>query len=349
MMTVYVLGAGASRFAGYPLGPKLWSFVRDWSASREVMATERRKQVLGYMDDVLRRFPPRGQDGPNLEELFTLLDLSLLIPDALEQGDLDWRIARKQISGMITDAFLYYQWDLQNTLYAGNAAVDQIAVDRRRVLEGWATRVRPGDVIISFNWDLLTETALSKADKWSYRDGYGFECNDGGGAPSSPVQLLKLHGSVNWVQDNEYVAEPAVVYKAEFFGTTRGGQETFLAETGSDQGRKLIIPTYLKRVSSNALLARLWTKAGDALRQADQVIVIGYRLHRADTAAHQLFTTALLANGGHPRVEVVSPGGPGDDNWDELCKVVGYDRPGRTRKPFEGWIPDSPTAFTDWR
>jgi hypothetical protein len=63
----------------------------------------------------------------------------------------------------------------------------------------------------------------------------------------------------------------------------------------------------LKRVSSNALLARLWTKAADALRLADDVIVIGYRLHQTDTAAQQLFTTSLLGNtpptrrGGDPR------------------------------------------------
>jgi hypothetical protein len=194
-------------------------------------------------------------------------------------------------------------------------------------------------MIISFNWDLLHDAALWRAAKWSNSDGYGFTCRDGGSAPSSPVQLLKLHGSVNWVQDNKDDAEPDVVYKAEFFPGVLGEPEDFSKETGQrDQGRKLIIPTYLKRISSNALLARLWTQAGDALRRADEVIVIGYRLHPADAAAHQLFATSLLANTRRPRVEVVSPGGPADDNWDNLCEVAGYDRQVRTRKPFEAWV-----------
>jgi hypothetical protein len=198
--------------------------------------------------------------------------------------------------------------------------------------------------VISFNWDLLHETALWKAKKWHYSDGYGFTCRDGSQAPPcSPVQLLKLHGSVNWMQHDNNDAEPKVLYKEHLFRGASDGSDVCPYEAGRwDQACKLIIPTYLKTITANALLAGLWVKAGDALRGADEIVVIGYRLHKADEAAHQLFASSLLGNASRPHVEVVSPGPARDDNWDGLCETAGYPRPGRTQKPFEAWAIEVP-------
>jgi hypothetical protein len=140
MASVYVLGAGASCFAGYPLGPELWSSIRDRWSSKEVMATERRREVLHDMERVLQVFPPKAYDEPNLEELFTLLDLSLLIPDAFQLKNLDWKVARLNISGIIVDAFTYYQWDLQSLVYSGKRPVEEVTVnpkDVAQVLKAW--------------------------------------------------------------------------------------------------------------------------------------------------------------------------------------------------------------------
>jgi hypothetical protein len=341
MPRVYILGAGASCFAGYPLAPKLWSFTRDRS-SGDVIAKQRRQDVVAAMERIIERFPPAVYDEPNLEELFTILDLSILIPNVFELRHIDWKVTRLKVAGMIVEAFVNYQWDLQGLVYAGKPPVEEVGVDprhARRVLDAWALRVRPGDVIISFNWDLLHEVALWRAVRWSYRDGYGFICRDGLSAPQSAVTVLKLHGSVNWTQDEHDDADPEVVHKQDFFPGALDGPDAYRKEGGQwDQGRKLIIPTYLKTVSQNAILARLWAKAGDALTHADEVIVIGYRLHNADGAAHQLFTSSLLANPARPQVEVVSPGGRSDDNWDDLCAIIGYPPPKRTRKPFESWV-----------
>jgi hypothetical protein len=53
-----------------------------------------------------------------------------------------------------------------------------------------------GDVVLTFNYDVLLERELRQARKWEIGDGYGFEvCT---GLPASPVMLLKLHGSTTW-------------------------------------------------------------------------------------------------------------------------------------------------------
>ena len=87
MGRVFILGAGASRFAGYPLNLGLWKFIRDLSGGH-VMAENRRKEVVAAIEKVLMVVPPAGHDSPNLEELFTLLDLADLgtAPLALPGG-----------------------------------------------------------------------------------------------------------------------------------------------------------------------------------------------------------------------------------------------------------------------
>lgn len=91
MSTVYILGAGASAFAGYPLAGQLWPFIRNHSGG-EVMAEERRGDVISEMERLLRiRAPERHNNQPDLEALFTLLDLSLMLPGEVSIAPGDWR------------------------------------------------------------------------------------------------------------------------------------------------------------------------------------------------------------------------------------------------------------------
>jgi len=291
------------------------------------------------MDAILERFPAKDPLHPNLEELFTLLDLSLLAPDTLKQVDkARWKQTRGNITGMIVAAFLNYQWDLGQVL-AGHRPVHEVDADRsdvERVIDAWGVCIKPGDDIISFNWDLLHEVALWRSGKWSFLDGYGFTCRNAGTDRCSQVQLYKLHGSVNWVQDEADDPEPNIVDRQEFFSDVSESTENFLKEAGQrDQGRKLIIPTYLKAVSANTNLVKLWNKAAAALQAAKEIVVIGYRLHPADSLAHHLFVSSLLANPNHPVVKIVSRAA--DDEWDTVCMAAGL-RTKRIRERFEEWV-----------
>lgn len=50
---VFILGAGASHFAGYPLGLDLWAFIRDVGTT-ERMARERAETVMDAIDEFFR-------------------------------------------------------------------------------------------------------------------------------------------------------------------------------------------------------------------------------------------------------------------------------------------------------
>jgi len=57
--------------------------------------------------------------------------------------------------------------------------------------------VQPGDTVITFNNDVSLDAKLCEVGKWKIGDGYGFDVE---GLPShSPVKVLKVHGSINWL------------------------------------------------------------------------------------------------------------------------------------------------------
>jgi hypothetical protein len=345
------------------LGTGLWEFIiqHDLGDGRSIQTAATLQEEMGR---VFARFP-KADPEHHLEELFTLLDLAELMPTYFpERGPLEWKHVKLDVIAAITGAFLAYQQDLDSHLYepwkkTGALAVD-CAAERWRndvlravgkpkekilaTLRSWSSRLRTGDVLISFNWDILHEATLWRDKKWHYADGYGFHPREEEPMPredsrcleTSPVKIYKLHGSVNWAQREEADDVPAILHKNKFFPCETFLQEDDQLEVSRDLGRKsLIIPSYLKSPSDRPLLVRVWNQAAAALRNATEVFVIGYSLHHADAPARQLFACSLAENPHRPEIQIVN--GDGNDEWDGLCNSLGY-RTRRVYKTFEEWI-----------
>ncbi len=132
----------------------------------DLAGEERRRPVIEEMTRVLSRFPPEKYDQPDLEWLFTLFDLTTLLPGYLKLLHADWNALRPKVLGTITDAFLSYQHDLDRFLSGAiNPELPLSASEVNQILKAWPGKVEPGDTIISFNWDLLHEATLYKAGK----------------------------------------------------------------------------------------------------------------------------------------------------------------------------------------
>ena len=207
-------------------------------------------------------------------------------------------------------------------------------------MDRWARLLHAGDIIVTFNWDLLHERALWDARKWHFADGYGFNCEDAPADARSDIKILKVHGSVNWAQSDEWDCEPSVEHKADFFpGAMDDHSKTYMKSAGqSNEGKYLVVPSFLKDLSSNRLILKIWNQAQDAIAGADELVVIGYSLHPADAPSRQLFGSALLRNDKISKVFYVRPG-HSVDYWDEFCLSVGkYRKP--IAKTFEEWVQD---------
>ena len=311
------------------------------------MAEQRRCDVIAEMERLLQVRPPERHDEPDIEALFTLLDLSLMMPGEVELAHLDWRQMRPKVIGMITEAFMGFQDDLERLMWDNRVRRSVRGLDRGPLLAtcgSWANRVGPGDTLISFNWDLLHETVLFRRGMWLPSDGYGFRPkNLEEHVESSPVQLLKLHGSVNWAHGSEDDEDIRILHAEHFFPAASkyrsDDHDSYMKEAGTwDLGRKsLVIPTYLKSVATNRTTLAVWRRAAEALSVATDVVVIGYRLHTADTLATYLIASSLASNPGSPAVTIVSPAARGQDNWNALGSSVGIGI-NRVRQRFEEWV-----------
>jgi hypothetical protein len=308
-MTTYVLGAGASFHAGYPLCSALWSKMAIWVIESQPHDSEYRQAV--EMVGVL--------NGPvvDVEDMFTNLDLGRGVFQALAEDELS------KLKGKIHSCLADY--------FKG--------IWRRRpdapLYRAFANRVAKGDRIITFNYDVSLENELIGVRKFGVKNGYGFEAD--WDEADSEVKVLKLHGSINWigsifggrtrgtsgvdlshslgrrpfvdnllavsvggeepVPDSFFRAYPSRVLDKEFPG---GG-------VASD-APTLTLPTYEKKFSVETsggdewapFYESLWSQAAESLEQSDRIVIIGYSMPEADHRSR-----AVLLWGSNKRAEVL--------------------------------------------
>jgi hypothetical protein len=338
---VFVLGAGASVFAGYPLASGLLPFIRDFEAleasTRDIASRvlEKLSQAELLFNRNIVRNPNRNS---NLEELLTYLELYQSFPGTIFAAN-PWDTTDSSgIRRLITEKFLSYQYDLNKiVLGTSTASIAAIDVDRmKRIFDAWSGLVKAGDAILTFNWDILHEIVLWKAGLWSYRDGYGFRCaNQGDKEGATKVVVLKLHGSVNWVQENQSSPVNEIADITTFFSKSKDFEpRNHHSQAQRDSGRKLVLPTYLKDISSNRALLDIWAMSHSLISRARELIVVGYSLNPVDHPARLLFGTALSENRSLKKITIVSPDTTAWDSF--LCNL---DMPmHRIPKKFEDWV-----------
>jgi hypothetical protein len=335
---VLVLGAGASAFAGYPLANGLLVFIRQ-NNSLEARAREIASQILPKLNDAETQFTRlivRNPNGvANLEELLTYLDLYHSFPGTIFDLNPWTEKDSASVRRVITDRFMNYQYDLTQRVWQSGAPANPAV----NIAQAWGRRLQPGDVILSFNWDILHEIIFWRSRLWSYRTGYGFQCGaQGQREEASKILLLKLHGSVNWVQNYESDSISEIANIPDFFPDSRDwDSRTHFDQAQTDSGRKLVLPTYLKDISSNKALLDIWTKAHSFLAQARELVVLGYSLNRVDHPARLLFGTGLSQNSLLRRVTVVSPG---TTEWPAFLHSLGKETINVSQK-FEDWVRQS--------
>ena len=153
-------------------------------------------------------------------------------------------------------------------------------------------KLKAGDSILTFNYDMLIEESFKTADLWTPVSGYGMSVH---GVTNewcknwlsrhqittkrrTRVQLLKLHGSVHWAQ---YKTGGVKLKDRPFVVRTRKKATVF--ETVS-----ILPPGLNKRIDKNPY-KRLWRNARLTLEKCKTIVIIGYSLPDADLLAKALF------------------------------------------------------------
>lgn len=171
-----------------------------------------------------------------------------------------------------------------------------------------AKRIRPGDIVITFNYDLGIERSLASAGLWNVSAGYGFSISDV--EQQSPVELLKLHGSANWrallfggrqgfgLVNNSLGDRPVLFFQAdlEYLGFNHFVDPLCRGLEGAASLPAMILPALPKKFSFEtpyghewkAFWDRLWKRAECAIESAEELLIIGYSLPEADQRARTL-------------------------------------------------------------
>ncbi len=267
----FVLGAGFSADAGFPLVRTLRTDVISW------IETERHPSAKPHLTPYLHGYP-EGQFYAGLKSIdpsgsMGFEELTIAARDRLSATYL--HDPAYTFDRILRDACGRLLWHKQKALNlpAPIAYQNFASWFHEHHLYGQT------NAIISFNWDLLAETVLadSKAG-WSYT------------IESPWVPILKPHGSINWSSHMEQSLH-APGWKPIAPGSTychipdAPFSDPF--ENGANQRlRKLILPGDPEDSGGAALI---WKEAESAIRERDTIVFIGYSLPGYDAFSTKFF------------------------------------------------------------
>ena len=307
---IIVLGAGFSAPAGLPLGVNLLEAVRE-----QVKQQFRRADWDGTLEREIREWQSLypGQE----------LDLERVLAYS----------HRKHYLRLIGSEEYFTHGS--RTIVAARRAVQEILIGAtpKKVPElylEFAARLKPTDTIVTFNYDTLLEMALDDTQKpytltpeWWLDEGFG------GGARPKHVDVLKLHGSVDWY-DREY-HETGRRWLAEqghdlpdgdpLFGESPSVPKEPLAKgVVTDFGREIlnrvvrvpnhsshypisakwwaivpvILPPAYDKLLGYSPILDLWENLHKTVGTASAVVIIGYSMPRHDSHAYEALGQALV-------------------------------------------------------
>lgn len=280
-MTVFVLGAGATRGASFvdegSGGPQPPLDADFFTQLQRITDAKHQDTVRSVMSDVFDLFGANFQS--TLENTFTVIEHMIRMSRVIGKRKADLERTRSTLLQAIAAS-------LEVTLADGRTL-------RHCQHHDWLVKVaEPGDAIISFNYDCLIDEALRTYgdNKWNARYGYSLSLPKGRGGsigekhwqPDTPakkdgtIRLLKLHGSTNFHRVGEALRLKQRPY------TKQRGQIHF----------EIIPPEWHKRFDGD-VFAKLWTAAGKEIRRADSIVVVGYSFPESDQHTSALFRLSV--------------------------------------------------------
>lgn len=307
---IFLLGAGFSKEAGLPLGNELIDFILNkLKNSANVLDTGDTgfyQEISDFLKGIQIKFPELIED---VELLFTEIDLALIGNFAGLFKDIgfsieDLRMFRMKLSGALVRAFEYAHFEFS---YERAEKILERREDANQIFWKFCQNLNKEDTVITFNYDLIIEKGLWLQNKWTFLDGYGlnknindFQDTWGGRYPSdkpieSFVKVYKPHGSLGWVYDD---SSGQIIFMPNYFpGYTGLFCEKNLHTAGArwDEGTTFIEPSYIKQFDRPIILD-IWEKAFHEIQQSNELIIIGYSLPEADTAARIFLATGVRSS-----------------------------------------------------
>jgi hypothetical protein len=319
-MRVILLGAGASKCAGYPLAGELISelkreaqtnsthfrnFSEAWKTWED--AVNRAKGLLQLLltspnPEVVLSVPDLFEAAFDAEISENFADLARskgrnFGDDLLNTARQRTRRARR-FQKLIVASKRFREcidWFFRFKHFEDSKPENR---NRRDYLRELLSKLRSGDTVITLNWDTTVERTLLEECRWNPCDGYGFNkelSREGKERPTpSEIIVLKLHGSLGWhrSRDNRLYFDSKHGFLRYLVAPTVTGEVSFRDPleanvVGLPGDSVLAYPSFLKQLAG-VEMQEIWTKANQAFLTADSVEVWGYSLPASDVAVRTI-------------------------------------------------------------
>jgi NAD-dependent SIR2 family protein deacetylase len=308
--TVFILGAGFSMSAGAPSQEKLVEKIFEiHNSNPHIFKADSVDRFEEFLTQTLN-IPKALHSKIPFEDIFTPLDKCLLENLSFRNLAID---QVKEIRGLI---YYLIGKTLQHILLTSNKDyIDKFAsflvTECSKRKDHNYSKVDNVSVITT-NWDILLDRSIQDeidskyylkavVDYCCYISSYrknddrvkpGLEILGKGGFN---VKLLKLHGSLNWLQcprcQRVYVDLDDKIAINQYTDpiNCRHCDENFGTIPSHELTSNIIMPTFLKNLS-NPQYKLIWQNAGVELSEANKIIFIGYSLPQADYEMRQLLS-----------------------------------------------------------
>ncbi len=187
---IYILGSGFSKSAGLPLGTELFEQILNGAKKTRIYENILKNDIERFLDyNRYAKGNPINEKDIYLEDFISFLDIEHYLKLA---GKDHWSDSgnRSQIAIKNIIANLLHRMPAE--------------VENWELYESFGRSLRPGDIIITFNYDTVVETVLDAIGvRYVFSpDEYRRSRNDL--HEIKPILILKLHGSLDWYSITPY-------------------------------------------------------------------------------------------------------------------------------------------------
>jgi hypothetical protein len=203
-MATYILGAGFSKSAGFPLGAEL--FPQILTAAKARGLDHILQKDLDFFIDYKKRAHGKklSESEINLEEFISYLDIEhYLTLEGSDHWSGEGNKSQMAIKNLI--ALVLYIHD------------QRVTNEEFELYESFVARLEPGDWIFTFNYDTILEKALRKKKipfrlfPYRYAERSQSILTDN----KDEIVVLKMHGSIDWF-DKTYFDQSSISLKNNY-------------------------------------------------------------------------------------------------------------------------------------
>jgi hypothetical protein len=292
---VFIFGAGASVDCGAPLMANFIDVAEDLLlANRFGPSKQRIAKVFEIINELQQVYAKSKLDLINIEALFGSIEMASIINKLGTHSGTEINEYREAMILLISKTL---ERTIAFKLVDAEGLMLQSGHYHRFVNFLKAAKLVDSTCVLTFNYDVALDFALERAD-------IGFDYGLAEGKSGRGFNLLKLHGSINWLQSEK--TKTIVPYpmrdwisslrvqrgdsRAIYFDMS--GTRTAVDEFGE---LPMIVPPTWNKTGYHKSLTNVWSKAAEALSEARNIYVVGYSLPSSDLFFRYLYALGTMS------------------------------------------------------